>query len=330
MEFVRPGFAMRTVRWLIAIGVLLCVHSRATAQSSGGGSLMRQMATLDESLPELEPWQTLAMPHSISDRSAFPAAFQTAEPAGPGVPNESASNAKWRSPYSMSESSSMLSDDSEGWYDFLPDGCVPWGPRTSREDRHIGICCPLEGTSWLNRPCTAGWGIGGLFCDDPLAHRVDCETGVYGIYRLGWDYDYYWGLETRLGQATPAVHDRNLNTPDSTADVTTFDVSLLWYPTGDSRLRPYVCMGLGFQHLNFRDHHFDVVNTSTFSMPFGIGVKWMCTPWIALRLEATENLAVGNDQLDMMHNGALTAGMEVRFGGHRPSYWPWNPNRTIW
>jgi hypothetical protein len=121
-----------------------------------------------------------------------------------------------------------------------------------------------------------------------------------------------------------------IGTPSTTADITLFDVSMLWYPTGDSRVRPYVCFGLGFQHFNFRDHNYAVVNTTTFSLPIGIGVKWMYTPWIVLRLEASHNWAVGNDQLDMMHNGALTAGVEVRFGGTRPSYWPWNPNRKIW
>ncbi len=224
----------------------------------------------------------------------------------------------------------LIEDGAEGWYDFLPDGCLPWGPRTALQDRHVGLCYPLQGTSWRNRPLSAGWAVGALWGEDPLENRVDLEPGIYGIYRLGWDYDYYWGLEVRLGQATPAVHDREVGTPDTTADVTLFDVSVLWYPTGDSRLRPYISFGLGFQHFNFRDHHFDVVNTSTFSLPLGMGVKWMCYPWLALRLEATENWAVGNDQLDMMHNFALNAGVEVRFGGPRPSYWPWTPNRRIW
>ena len=312
--------------------VVAILFGREALGQSSGGSILRQRSTVEGSLPNITPWESLSLPESIHDGRGSLAAYQSTEGIGtlqPSAINEGEPGAEWSGPHSMSQGS-LIEDDDQGWYEFLPDGCLPWGPRTLQDHRHIGVCCPLEGTSWRNRPWSAGCAVGALWGDDPLDNRIDLEPGIYGIYRLGWDYDYYWGLEARLGQATPAVKDNIVGTPATTADVTLFDVSMLWYPTGDSRLRPYICFGLGFQHFNFRDHNFQVVNTSTFSMPFGIGVKWMYTPWIVLRLEATENWAVGNDQLDMMHNMALTAGVEVRFGGYRPSYWPWNPNRKIW
>ena len=316
---------------LIALA-LASLPDCAYGQSSGG-SLLRQIATLDGAVPEVTPWESLTLPDSISDRRASLAGYNVPEEIAPGVPSsasDSGPNSQWSSPYAMSHVSMPSEEDNGFFYDLLPEGCLPWGPRTHREHRHIGICSPLEGTSWMNRPLSAGWAVGALWGDDPLDSLVDLEPGIYGIYRVGWDYDYYWGLEARLGQATPGVTDNSIVTPARTADVTLFDTSLLWYPTGDSRLRPYFCIGLGFQHFNFRDHNFQVVNSSTFSMPIGIGVKWMYTPWIVLRLELTENLAFGSNQLDAMHNGALTAGVEIRFGGRRPSYWPWNPNRKIW
>lgn len=321
--------------WRKVTGLLTCVMIAASLNSltrcAQATILGQRSALLGE--PAGAPWQSLVMPESMFDRRVSPAGHESPQQQNvssyPGAEEAANLKSKWSSPYTMT-SGPMLREESEGWYEFLPEGCLPNGPRTPKEHRHLGIFFPLEGTSWLNRPLSAGWGVGALWGDDPLDNRIDLEPGIYGIYRFGWDYDYYWGLEARLGQATSAVEDNIVGTPSTTADITLFDVSMLWYPTGDSRVRPYVCFGLGFQHFNFRDHNFDVVNTTTFSLPIGIGVKWMYTPWIVLRLEASHNWAMGNDQLDMMHNGALTGGVEVRFGGTRPSYWPWNPNRKIW
>jgi hypothetical protein len=322
--------------WLLAAGLIalvLALFPDCALGQSAGGSLMRQISALDGTVPDATPWESLMMPDSIFDRRTSLAGYNAPEEIGPGIlsPQEGASaKPQWSSPYEMSNMSMSNEEENTFFVDLLPEGCLPWGPRTRRDHRHLGIFSPLEGTSWMNRPYSAGWGAGVLWGDDPLDNLIDFEPGFYGIYRVGWDYDYYWGLEARIGQATLGSRDNIVGTPEGTADVTLFDTSLLWYPTGDSRWRPYFCVGLGFQHFNFHDHNFQVVNTSAFSMPIGIGIKWMYTPWIVLRLELTENLAFGNDEIDMMHNGALTAGMEVRFGGPRPSYWPWNPNRKIW
>lgn len=328
MEQVRWSALTRSLAVLVSVAMML-LCARASAQQSSGGSLLRQMATLRQDLPNVQSWETLTLPSSIHDRGASPVAFQQAEPVPQFDLTAPQTGATWSNPYEMSQQP-MLEEESGGWYDWLPEGCIPWGPRTSREHRHIGRCFPLEGTSWLNRPCSAGWGAGVLWADDPLDSRVDLDPGFYGTYRLGWDYDYYWGLEFRLAQATPSVQVKSVDHTDGTADVTLGDVSVLWYPTGDSRLRPYVLLGLGFQHFNFRDDNDRVVNSSCFSMPIGLGAKYMCTPWCALRFELVENWAAGSSQLDMMHNFTLSGGVEIRFGGYRPSYWPWNPNRHIW
>jgi hypothetical protein len=327
MERVRLSALVRNVTALVS-ALALVMGARVWAQPAGG-SILRQLATLQEEIPEVNAWETLTLPESIHDRGLQPAAFQQLESTPQFDLTNPQADVGWSSPYQMA-ARPVLEEDSSGWYEWLPEGCWPWGPRTPREHRHLGYCFPLEGTSWLNRPCSAGWSAGVLWGDDPLDGRVNVDPGFYGAYRLGWDYDYYWGLEVRLAQATPSVHDRVQNQPDGTADVTIGDVSVMWYPTGDSRLRPYVQLGLGFQHFNFRDDNLHVVNTSCFSMPIGLGVKYMCSPWIALRFEAVENWAMGNEQIDMMSNFTLSGGVEIRFGGHRPSYWPWNPNRHIW
>ena len=82
-----------------------------------------------------------------------------------------------------------------GWYRFVPMGMLPWGPRTPLSRRAVGWGQPLLGTSWLNRPWSAGW-FAGVIDGSPLIHgSVNQQPSFYGGYRFGFDYDFYWGVE---------------------------------------------------------------------------------------------------------------------------------------
>ena len=48
------------------------------------------------------------------------------------------------------------------------------------------------------------------------------------------------------------------------------------------------------------------------------------------RFDVIDNLAFASGPLDTMNNISLTFSVEVRFGGVRRSYWPWNPGRHLW
>jgi hypothetical protein len=65
-------------------------------------------------------------------------------------------------------------------------------------------------------------------------------------------------------------------------------------------------------------------------MPWGIGLKYQIYPWLIMRSEVLDNFAIGSGSLDTMHNVSGTVSLEVRFGGHRPSYYPWNPSSYVW
>jgi hypothetical protein len=62
-------------------------------------------------------------------------------------------------------------------------------------------------------------------------------------------------------------------------------------------------------------------------MPLAIGVKYYCQKWLAARLTLTDNISFGNSRMRGMNNLSLTGGVEVRYGGPRLSYFPWNPAR---
>ena len=43
-----------------------------------------------------------------------------------------------------------------------------------------------------------------------------------------------------------------------------------------------------------------------------------------------EAVLLGVGGVENLHNWSTTAGLEVRLGGTRKAYWPWNPGRHYW
>jgi hypothetical protein len=170
---------------------------------------------------------------------------------------------------------------------------------------------PAPNGNWDNEPLHFDTFLG--FIDDRTAQN----TGVLGGFRLGWDYDTYWGVETRLGFTS---------LQEDTGPVVIWDESLLYYPWGDSRVRPYFTLGLGVNECRIVDpgddwHH----RQNLVDMPFGIGFKYRLHEWLVLRFDILDNLAFGSGSLGTMNNFSFTTGFEWRFGGVHYNYWPWNP-----
>jgi hypothetical protein len=205
-----------------------------------------------------------------------------------------------------------------------------WGfHHSSTEGRFLDKNVPLPYSSWLNRPYHFDWFIGPLLSDSPDHGRVKQSNEVYGGIRLGWDFDYYWGIEWRYGWADPMVFADSTNDGISGRYMVS-DVDLVYYPWGDTRVRPYFQLGLGLSRVGSirpdgTDHE-----ATLLGMPFGMGVQFMQTHWLAWRLEVTDNLAFGSEGFDTMNNVVLTGGMNIRLGAKPNSYWPWRSSRDIW
>ncbi|MEX2173877.1 MAG: porin family protein [Pirellulaceae bacterium] len=202
----------------------------------------------------------------------------------------------------------------------------PWFTHTDPNDpyRHVGMGRPLVGTSWLNRPWYFGAFLGGLLADDLIAGHVESNNSHFIGGRLGWDFDHYWGLEGRYAFSRPQLTDAlgdNLSSPSRDYFV---DVSLAYYPWGDSQWRPFASVGMGFQTFRFRDDQDRSVHQSLLSVPLGVGLKFYHSPLLSLRLDAYDNIAFGDGKLRTMQNFSLAAGVEFRFGGRPTSYFPWH------
>jgi hypothetical protein len=198
------------------------------------------------------------------------------------------------------------------------------------DDRHVGRGLPLVGTSWLNRPYSASIFYGGLVGDELIEDRVELRTGDFGGFRIGWDFDHFWGTELRLAWGDVDLRDTPSTEPPRAADVFMADLNLRRYLWGDAAWRPYWSVGLGVATFDFRDEFAIQHDESLVSMPIGMGIKYQFQPWWGLRAEVMDNIAFAGGDLDAMHNVSLTLGAEVRFGARPRSYWPWNPSRHIW
>lgn len=205
-----------------------------------------------------------------------------------------------------------------------------WGFRhSSTHGRHVGRGLPLERSSWMNRPLHIDWFAGPLLSDQLVSNQVGQANDVLAGLRVGWDIDYYWGLDWRFGWSSPLL-EQYITTDQIEGSYFVSDVDLVYYPWGDSKIRPYLLVGMGLTQLETVRPTGLTEDVTLLSTPFGGGVRFLQTPWLSWRLEILDNLAWGNDGVGTLNNFSFTAGMEFRLGGRPNSYWPWRSSRRSW
>lgn len=190
---------------------------------------------------------------------------------------------------------------------------------------------PLEGESWRYRPYSVSGFVGGAFGDDLQDHHLEQQAAAAVGGRIGWDMGRYVGGELRGWYANPATKFRPATTDQLEAHLFAMDVDVLYYPWGETRLRPYFMAGLGFVDVVYHTQPASKVDDMMLSMPFGVGLKYRLDNRFVLRGEFIDNYSFQGSVTDEMHNLAVTMGIEVRFGGgDRRSYYPWNPQLSTW
>jgi hypothetical protein len=198
-----------------------------------------------------------------------------------------------------------------------------WKPQG--DGRHRGIGDPLVGTSWLNRPYSFGVFSGGIFGGDFIPGNIQQRGGLLTGIRLGVDLHHYYGFETRLGFS----HADSWFRPSgftSTIDDALLDANLLYYPLGDTRWRPFGSLGLGLHRFQYYDTQFRQTVDTLMQMPIGIGVKYYLHNWMSVRLELQDNLVFGQRDISTLNYVSVTGWVEMRFGGRRTTYFPFDPS----
>jgi len=231
-------------------------------------------------------------------------------------------------------------------------GWISSRPFCSLFTRLKADCGPIPWANWTEHPLSVGCFAGVIHGGPLIADWVGTSTGFDGGWRLGWDVSPNLGTETRLAYASPRLYDsyradRALDLLDKSAglpaddpqrsrydhreaQVFQWDVDILYYPWGETRLRPYFLTGMGLTNSYFADRLAQYTQTTCLSLPLGLGVKYLCNERLAVRLDCLDDISMSSNHLLTQHNLSLTAGVELRFGGSRKVYWPWDLGREFW
>lgn len=171
---------------------------------------------------------------------------------------------------------------------------------------------------------------GAFLMTSRVAANVRTANDLFGAIGIGWDWDHYWGSQIRIGWTTPELVNTLQTTASSADNLFVTDMSLLYYPWGDSRTRPYWRIGLGLTDVEYTNDFGRRQQDNLLTIPFGVGVKRQLYPHLAWRLEIANNLAVGQNETSSLNNLTLTTGFEWRLGGQPSGYWAWAPRSGAW
>lgn len=196
--------------------------------------------------------------------------------------------------------------------------------------RAMGPGQPLQGTSWRNRPFWFSLDGGALLMGDRPAENVRSGNDLLAAIGLGWDWDHYWGSQVRIAWSTPELLNTAQSSAPSDDNLFITDLSLLYYPWGDSRVRPYWRLGVGLTDIEYTNDFGRAQHNQLFTIPFGVGVKHQLRRTLALRLELMDNVAFGQNETSTLNNFTITVGAEWRLGGRPDGDWGWAPRGGGW
>jgi Outer membrane protein beta-barrel domain len=216
-----------------------------------------------------------------------------------------------------------------------PPSYCPWltklGFRHSyTHGRNVGWGWPMVGSSWLNRPFYAGAELGPIWMTRGPDSDVRGDTDLLGGLFIGYDWDYYWGSELQYEYATPNLVNHNATPLTRSNRLVTWNYSLMYYPWGDSTLRPYWRFGIGGTDFDVPQPGGPSNDATLLTFPVGIGLQYPIQRWLAARTELTDNYCVEGHGLNSQHLITWNLSLEWRFGFHKESYWPWNPSSHLW
>jgi hypothetical protein len=305
----------------------------------------RQCAALACALAMVAGATTLVASDDVRQPNLVPQYRPEQVPAPPGMSGEEPGDAEPQEAACDPTAGPMFESGGPTWKDEEPAWIAPGAdgaagrfswfrncfllPPSNGRYRDIGS--PLTNDSWLNRPYSIGLLTGGLLADTPIRNHVNGTSGYLIGARLGWDVEYFWGVETRIASSYVGLRDAQGLQRIGNMGVFLWDSNILYYPLGDTQWRPFAIVGLGMGQYRFTDDLQNKLNETTFSVPFGGGLKYRHNSAWAFRIDLIDNLSLRSGSgLATMQNISLTAGLEAHFGiGPRRSYWPWNPTRSF-
>jgi hypothetical protein len=212
--------------------------------------------------------------------------------------------------------------------------CSPEGP-----DKGVGM--PLVGKSWLDHPYYFGGFVGSMSGSDLVAGMIKQKSGGHGGMLFGYNFNDYWGLESRLHFSAIDIYDTDYakqllmdtgytSIASRTNELTIFDVAVQHYPLGNAKWRPYVKYGLGIGHETYVNTFGNKIAADVVTMPLGAGLRYWWNEQIAIQADLIDNVVFASGGTKTQNNVAFTVGLTYSFGTskkkHPVYYWPATPS----
>ncbi|HTN76027.1 MAG TPA: hypothetical protein VL096_12300 [Pirellulaceae bacterium] len=169
----------------------------------------------------------------------------------------------------------------------------------------------VNDTYWLQRPWSAGILLGTMD-GGQLQGNVDQATDWFWGLRVGNDFAPHWGWEFRSAFFSPNLHYTN-SARIAQADDWLLDMSVLHYPWGDTRIRPFWLLGLGAAQFKFQNAQRVERTDWVVDMPIGIGCKYHANRWLVLRGDLTDTICFANENINTQHMLSLSIGAEIHW-----------------
>ena len=174
----------------------------------------------------------------------------------------------------------------------------------------------IDDSYWLRRPWSAGFFFGTMD-GDQLSTGVDQQSDWCYGFRFGNDFAPHWGWEARSLFFSPDLSFAPGLGLGGQANDWFLDLSVLHYPWGDTRIRPFWSVGLGAAQFKFQDELGSRISEWIVDVPLAIGCKYYHAPWLVLRGELGDTVCFGNENVDMLNNLSFTVGAEIHWHAFR-------------
>jgi len=219
---------------------------------------------------------------------------------------------------------------------------TPTGP-----DKGVGM--PLVNKSWLDHPWYFGGFVGTVRGSDLVANMIKQKQGGTGGLVVGYNFNEYWGLESRLHFASIDIYDTDyarllfeanyqtqfpgLAIPPLTSrtnELMMLDVAAHYYPLGNAKWRPFFKYGLGVGRQKYINTFGYEQSADMITMPLGLGVRYWWNERLAIQADLIDNVVFSSNIAKTQNNFAFTVGLTYSFGSgnkkHPFLYWPATPS----
>ncbi len=204
-----------------------------------------------------------------------------------------------------------------------PSGAV--ADTLERAAQHRLIAWPVVSEPWEHRPWGASFRLAALWGDNIVDRQLRLETDALWEFSLSRRWKPYWTWELRWAWSQPDVATYT-GTKLPRADVILFDLAARRTFFQSHHWRWSLLLGVGGATFSFNDENGVPQDQTVWQFPLGLAMEYRWDDQWSLLLQLRDQMVLGGGhRLETMHLVSLGLGVEYRFGGSLPSYWPWVP-----